>query len=131
MRIGQLAKSVGVNVETVRYYQRIGLIELPRKPYGGSRSYDHEYLRRLLFIRRAQKLGFSLADVRALLDLSSTDCQQVQKLAVEKLNLVKAKLRQLRDVESVLTKTIQQCGKLQAPEGCPIIEALANQLDPP
>ena len=131
MRIGQLAKSVGVNVETVRYYQRIGLIELPRKPYGGSRSYDHDYLRRLLFIRRAQKLGFSLEDVRALLDLSSTDCQQVQKLAVGKLSLVKAKLRQLRDVESVLTKTIQQCGKRKAPEGCPIIETLANQLDSP
>ncbi len=131
MRIGQLARSVGVNVETVRYYQRIGLIELPRKPYGGVRSYDNEYLRRLLFIRRAQRLGFSLADVRALLDLSSADCQQVQKLAAEKLNSVKAKLRQLRDVESVLTKTIQQCGKRQAPEDCPIIEALANQLDPP
>jgi MerR family mercuric resistance operon transcriptional regulator len=119
MRIGQLARSAGVNVETVRYYQRIGLIELPRKPYGGVRSYDNEYLRRLLFIRRAQKLGFSLEDVRALLDLSSADCQQVQKL------------RQLRDVESVLTKTIQQCGKRKAPESCPIIEALANQLDPP
>jgi MerR family mercuric resistance operon transcriptional regulator len=129
MRIGQLARSVGVNVETVRYYQRIGLIELPRKPYGGVRSYDNEYLRRLLFIRRAQKLGFWLEDVRALLDLSSADCQQVQKLALEKLSLVKAKLRQLRDVESVLTKTIQQCGKRKAPEGCPIIEALANQLD--
>ena len=73
MRIGQLARSAGVNVETVRYYQRIGLIELPRKPYGGVRSYDNEYLRRLLFIRRAQKLGFSLEDVRALLDLSSAD----------------------------------------------------------
>lgn len=131
MRIGQLARSVGVNVETVRYYQRIGLIELPRKPYGGVRSYDNEFVRRLLFIRRAQKLGFSLEDVRALLDLSSDDCQQVQKLALEKLNVVKAKLRQLRAVESVLTKTIQECGKRKAPEGCPIIEALAKQFDPP
>ncbi len=65
MRIGQLARSAGVNVETVRYYQRIGLIELPRKPYGGVRSYDNECLRRLLFIRRAQKLGFSLEGRKA------------------------------------------------------------------
>ena len=131
MRISQLARSVGVHVETIRYYQRIGLMDLPEKPYAGHRSYNDDDLRRLRFIRRAQGLGFSLEDIRALLDLSSADCQQVQKLAVEKLNLVKAKLRQLRAVESVLTKTIQQCGKRKAPEGCPIIEALAKQLDPP
>ena len=94
MRIGQLARSVGVHVETIRYYQRIGLIELPEKPYGRVRSYTEKDLQRLRFIRRAQRLGFSLEDIRALLELSKSDCQQVQKLAVEKLNLVKAKLRQ-------------------------------------
>lgn len=126
MRIGQLARSVGVHVETIRYYQRIGLIKLPEKPYGGVRSYGDDDLRRLRFIRRAQGLGFSLEDIRALLELSTSDCQQVQRLALEKLNLVKGRLRQLRRIESALTKTIEQCAKRQAPENCPIIETLAE-----
>lgn len=129
MRIGQLATSVGVHVETIRYYQRIGLIEVPEKPYGRVRSYDDDDLRRLRFIRRAQGLGFSLEDIRALLELSMSDCQQVQKLAVEKLNLVKAKLRQLRNIESALTRTIEQCSRRKATEACPIIETLAARTD--
>src|SRR5262249_13015023 len=66
MRIGELARSVDVNVETIRYYQRIRLLGLPKKPYGGMRFYDDEHLQRLRFIRRAQQLGFSLEDIRAL-----------------------------------------------------------------
>jgi len=69
MRIGELARTVDVNVETIRYYQRIGLLELPEKPYGGMRSYNDEDLQRLRFIRRAQQLGFSLEDIRELLEL--------------------------------------------------------------
>jgi Hg(II)-responsive transcriptional regulator len=126
MRIGQLARSVGVNVETIRYYQRIGLIELPAKPYAGYRSYSDHDLRRLRFIRGAQRLGFSLDDIRALLELSSSDCQKVKQLALEKLNLVKGKLRQFRRIESALTKTVEQCAKRRAPESCPIIETLAE-----
>jgi MerR family transcriptional regulator, mercuric resistance operon regulatory protein len=91
VRIGELAKSVDVNVETIRYYQRIGLLGLPQKPYGGTRSYSGQDLRRLRFIRRAQQIGFSLEDIRALLELSSSDCKQ-EKLAAEKLNLVHAKV---------------------------------------
>src|SRR5215469_12787778 len=129
MRIGQLATSVGVNVETIRYYQRIGLLQLPQKPYGGVRSYNEDDLRRLHFIRRAQHLGFSLDDIRTLLRLSSSDCQQVQKLAAEKLKLVRGKLTQLRKIESALTKTIQQCAQREASEPCPIIETLADRAD--
>src|SRR6202011_342411 len=100
MRIGELARSVEVNVETIRYYQRIGLLELPQKPYGGIRSYSSQDLQRLRFIRRAQQLGFSLEDIQALLEISSSECEQVQKLATEKLNLVHEKLSQLRRIES-------------------------------
>jgi DNA-binding transcriptional MerR regulator len=110
MRIGELARSVGVNVETIRYYQRIGLLELPQRPYGGTRCYGRQDLKRLRFIRRAQQIGFSLEDIRALLELSSSDCKQVGKLADEKLNLVHAKLRQLRRIESILSKTVEQLG---------------------
>jgi Hg(II)-responsive transcriptional regulator len=126
MRIGELARSVGVNVETIRYYQRIGLIELPEKPYGGMRSYDHEDLQRLRFIRRAQQLGFSLENIRELLELSSSDCERVEKLAVEKLSLVKAKLRQLRRIESILAMTVGQCSRRKGNQPCPIIETLSE-----
>jgi Hg(II)-responsive transcriptional regulator len=126
MRIGELARSVDVNVETIRYYQRIRLLELPKKPYGGMRSYDDEHLQRLRFIRRAQQLGFSLEDVRELLDLSSSDCDRVEKLAAKKLNLVKAKLKQLRRIESVLAKTVEQCARRKGNQPCPIIETLSE-----
>lgn len=100
MRIGELARSVDVNVETIRYYQRIGLLEVPQKPYAGTRCYSSEDLKRLRFIRRAQQIGFSLEDIRELLELSSSDCERVEKLAAEKLSRVHAKLRQLRRIES-------------------------------
>ncbi len=126
MRIGELARSVGVSVETIRYYQRIGLLELPHKPYGGIRSYGTEDLQRVRFIRRAQQLGFSLDDICELLELSSSDCEEVQKLAAEKLNLVQEKLGQLRRIESVLAKTLEQCAKRKGNQPCPIIESLTE-----
>jgi MerR family mercuric resistance operon transcriptional regulator len=126
MRIGELARSVDVSVETIRYYQRIGLLELPQKPYGGIRSYSIQDLQRLRFIRRAQQLGFSLEDIQALLELSSSDCEQVQTLAAEKLNLVHEKLRQLRRIESVLAKTLEQCARRKVNQPCPIIETLTE-----
>ena len=90
------------------------------------RSYDDEHLQRLRFIRRAQQLGFSLEDIRALLELSSSDCDRVEKLAAEKLNLVKAKLKQLRRIESVLAKTVEQCARRKGNQPCPIIETLSE-----
>ena len=126
MRIGQLSKSVDVGVETIRYYQRIGLLELPEKPYGGMRSYNDRDLQRLRFIRRAQQLGFSLEDIRELLELSSSDCGRVERLAAQKLNLVKAKLRQLRKIEWILAKTVEQCAGRKGTQPCPIIETLSE-----
>jgi MerR family transcriptional regulator, mercuric resistance operon regulatory protein len=126
MRIGELPKSVDVNVETIRYYQRIGLLGLPQKPYGGTRSYSGQDLRTLRFIRRAQQIGFSLEDIRALLELSSSDCKQVGKLVTEKLNLVHAKVGQLRSIESVLAKTVEQCARRTGNRPCPIIETLSQ-----
>jgi MerR family mercuric resistance operon transcriptional regulator len=126
MRISELARSVDVNVETIRYYQRIGLLELPQKPYGGTRYYSSQDLKRLRFIRRAQQIGFSLQDIRALLELSSSDCKQVGKLPAEKLNLVHAKLMQLRRIESILLKTVDQCARRKGNQPCPIIETLSQ-----
>jgi MerR family transcriptional regulator, mercuric resistance operon regulatory protein len=126
MRIGELARTVDVNVETIRYYQRIGLVELPEKPYGSMRSYSDQDLQRLRFIRRAQQLGFSLEDIRQLLELSSSDCERVEELAAKKLSEVKAKLRQLRRIEWILAKTVQQCAGRKSNEPCPIIETLSE-----
>ena len=126
MRIGELAGSGGVNVETIRYYQRIGLMELPEKPYGGIRSYNDQDLRRLRFVRRAQQLGFSLEDIRTLLELSSSDCRQVEKLAAQQLDVVRLKLKQLRKVESTLAKTVEQCARRKGNQPCPIIETLTE-----
>jgi MerR family transcriptional regulator, mercuric resistance operon regulatory protein len=97
------------------------LLELPEKPYGGSRSYDEQDLQRLRFIRRAQQLGFSLDDIRELLELSSSDCERVEELAAQKLTEVKAKLRQLRRIEWILAKTVEQCGRRKSNQPCPII----------
>ena len=130
MRIGELARSVDVNVETIRYYQRIGLLEVPEKPYGSMRSYNDQDLLRLRFIRHAQQLGFSLEDIRELLALSSADCKRVERLAAEKLNQVNEKLRQLRRIHSVLAKTIEQCAGRKGNEPCPIIETLAEVKRP-
>src|SRR5258708_13868191 len=126
MRISELARSVEVKVETIRYYQRSGLLELPQKPYGGTRYYSSQDLKRLRFIRRAQQIGFSLEDIRALLELSSSDCKHVGKLAAEKLNLVHAKLRQLRRIESILSKTVEQCARPKDNPPYPITETLSQ-----
>jgi MerR family mercuric resistance operon transcriptional regulator len=126
MRIGELARTVDVNVETIRYYQRIGLLELPEKPYGRMRSYSDQDLQRLRFIHRAQQLGFSLEDIRQLLELSSSDCERVEELAAQKLSEVKAKLRQLRRIEWILAKTVEQCARRKSNEPCPIIETLSE-----
>jgi MerR family mercuric resistance operon transcriptional regulator len=130
MRIGELARSVDVNVETIRYYQRIGLLEVPEKPYGSVRLYNDQDLLRLRFIRHAQQLGFSLEDIRELLALSSADCKRVERLAAEKLNQVNEKLRQLRRIQSVLAKTIEQCAGRKGNEPCPIIETLTEVKRP-
>ena len=126
MRIGELARSVDVSVETIRYYQRIGLLGLPEKPYGGIRFYSDQDLQRLRFIRRAQQLGFSLEDIRELFELSSTDCERVEELATRKLSQVKAKLRQLRRIESALAETVEQCARHKGNQPCPIIETLTE-----
>lgn len=124
MRISELARTGDVNIETIRYYQRIRLLEIPEKPYGGTRSYDEQDLQRLRFIRRAQQLGFPLEDVRELLELSSSDCERVEELAARKLTEVKAKLRQLRRIEWILAKTVKQCARRKSNQPCPIIETL-------
>jgi MerR family mercuric resistance operon transcriptional regulator len=100
LTIGRLADGAGVNLETIRYYERIGLMPKPGRTEGGHRNYASAHVRRLTFIRRARELGFAIEDIRALLDLAEpgrVSCGEVQKIAALHLHNVRAKRRSSRD----------------------------------
>ena len=125
--IGALAKAADIHVETVRYYQRRGLLAAPSRPPGGIRRYGEAHVRRLRFIRQAQALGFSLDEVRDLLALEDGQhCGEAERLASLKLSTVRERMRQLRRVERALAALVAQCrcntGKLR----CPLIAALES-----
>ena len=126
MTIGRLAEAAGVNVETIRYYQRRGLLEEPAKPLYGQRRYSLEQAKRVRFIKRAQALGFTLAEVGQLLLLNEArSCKSTRALAVHKLELIDSKLADLKAVRRVLGKLVRQCDAGDGAE-CPIIDALAD-----
>jgi MerR family mercuric resistance operon transcriptional regulator len=128
MTIGDLARAAGVNVETVRYYQRLGIFPEPARARGTIRRYPDEALRRLHFIKRAQRLGFSLDEVRMLLELSDgRHCAETRELAERKLALVKAKLADLGAMRDALTGLVSACRRGGRGCGCPLIDALASE----
>ncbi len=125
--IGSLAKSAGVNVETVRYYQRIGLLEQPHAAPGSVRRYSLATLKKLRFIKQAQALGFSLDEVRLLLALSDgTHCVETRLLAEKKLEAVNEKIRRLTGMQQALERLVSACEDGSEGCGCPIIDALGN-----
>jgi MerR family mercuric resistance operon transcriptional regulator len=123
--IGRLSASSGVNIETIRYYERIKLLAPPPRTPGGRRLYSGDDLRTLVFIRRARELGFSLEEVRALVRLATqgASCQQVRDIAVPRLEDIRAKLRDLRKMERALDAAVSRCSGQDVPE-CPILDAL-------
>jgi MerR family mercuric resistance operon transcriptional regulator len=127
LTIGQLASKVEVNVETIRYYERRGLIERPDKPASGYRKYSDEVLHRLLFIRRAQTLGFKLDEIENLLFLSVGHCTEIQSIAEHKLDQVTNKIKDLQKLENVLRDLVWQCGKSVDKTHCPIVDALLEE----
>lgn len=125
--IGALARLAGVNVETVRYYSRRGLLAVPRKPAGGVRRYPADTVERMRFIRRAKQLGFTLTEIRELLAISVGNCQDVRARAERKRTQIEAQLRDLNALKKTLDQLIVSCrGDRQAPP-CPIIAALTNR----
>src|SRR5579871_710058 len=110
LTIGRLAASSGVNLETIRYYERIGLMPAPGRSEGGHRLYEDAERRRLAFIRRSRELGFSIEEIRALIDLatSSRSCEAVRPIAAAHLADVRAKLADLKRLEAVLAGTVRQ-----------------------
>ncbi len=125
--IGALARGSGVPIETIRYYERIGLLPAPQRALSGYRAYGQEDVHRLHFIRRARELGFGIPDVRALLELAghpSLACVEARVLAIGHLEEVRCKIRDLTAMQRVLEGMIARCERGESPD-CPLIQALS------
>lgn len=128
LQIGELSRRTGCNIETIRYYERIGLLPRPLRTEAQYRVYRSDDVHRLTFVRRARELGFSLDEVRALLALSADQrretCVEVREVAARHLADVRAKVADLRAMERVLVDAVRQCDAGELP-GCPLIAALS------
>ena len=124
--IGEASRRTGVNIETIRYYERIGVMADPARTQAGHRAYTLDQIKRLAFIKRSRKLGFSLAEVRTLLDLADAGgatCAEVHHMTTEHLATVRQKIAGLRAMERVLKDMAAECSRGDVPQ-CPIIDAL-------
>lgn len=126
--IGGLARAAGVGVETIRFYEREGLLSEPPRTESGYRQYDPEAVERLGFIRRAKALGFSLGEIRELLGLAEPagDRARVKALTEHKLAEIERRIDELRRMRQALSELDRQCSGHGPVEGCPIIEALSG-----
>lgn len=122
--ISKIAKEIGINIETVRFYERKGLIKQPVKPMQGYRQYPIETVNRIRFIRRSQELGFTLNEIESLLSLNDSPCGQVEELAKKKLMAVQTKQADLLLLEKALLEHIEQCQNNKDDTYCPIIDSL-------
>jgi MerR family mercuric resistance operon transcriptional regulator len=127
LTVGALADAAGVNVETVRFYQRKGLMPKPRRPAGGIRRYGQADLARLGFIKAGQRLGFSLDEVSELLKLEDgTHCDEARRLAERKLRDVREKLAHLQRIQFALSQLVGRCGSARGAMKCPLIASLRH-----
>lgn len=124
--IGALSEATAVNIETIRYYERIGLLPPPPRSAGRHRLYGDSHRQRLIFIRRARELGFSLGEVRALLGLGGNHdltCGEVRTLTQRHITAIRDKVRDLKRLEHILSDLAAQCKSDKVPD-CPILDAL-------
>lgn len=126
--IARLANAADVNVETVRYYQRLGLMPTPQRPPGGIRRYTKGDAERLRFIKRAQGMGFTLAETARLLKLNAQrSCRATRQLAATKLQLLDARIEELRTLRRQLARLIAKCDRSQDDTACPVLDQLVLQ----
>lgn len=133
LRIGELAKEAGVNLETIRFYERKGLLPKPPRTQSGYRIFPSEAGRRMRFIKRAQDLGFSLKEIKELLALrvdAGTTCAQVRKRAETKIAGVDDKIRALKSIKRALTRVTSACTGRGPASRCPILDALDSEENP-
>lgn len=130
--IGTVSGLTGLKVETIRYYENAGVIPPPKRGSNRYRVYSREHVERLLFVKRCRELGFSLEHTGSLLDLADAEnrmCRQVSQIAENRLNEVRAKIADLRRMETVLEEFTAACPRDSSPD-CPIITALADTTGP-
>lgn len=128
MKIGELARAVGAKIETIRYYERIGLLPEPDRTAANYRSYGEPHRARLAFIRHSRELGFTIDEIRSLLDLAddpSRDCAEADRIATGHLDQVEAKIAQLETLRDELSRIVGRCRGGLAGD-CRVIEALGN-----
>lgn len=128
--IGKLARRAGVNIQTVHYYERRKLILPVGRRESGYRVYDDETLKRLRFIRHAKELGFTLEEIRGLLDLSidaAVSCDSVREKATHKLKDVDEKIKALGSIRRILKELINACNKRRPTEKCPILKSIGEE----
>jgi MerR family mercuric resistance operon transcriptional regulator len=126
LAIGELSRRTGVNIETIRYYEKIRLLAAPLRTEGGHRLYGPRERRTLAFIRRSRELGFTLDEIRALLNLGGpgkASCAEVREIAAHHLDDIRAKIADLKKLERLWASTIAKCTGRKAPE-CPVIDIL-------
>jgi MerR family mercuric resistance operon transcriptional regulator len=125
LTIGVFAKAAGVNVETIRYYQRKGLLPQPEKPYGSIRRYGDSDIARVKFIKFSQRLGFSLDEVAQLLKLEDgTHCAEAAAIAESKMTDIRSRLEDLKRMQRVLSQLVSQCHHADNNICCPLIASL-------
>lgn len=126
--IGTVARRTGINIETIRYYERIGLVSEPGRTGGGNRIYDETAISRLAFIKHSRELGFSIGDIRELLEMvdgNGFSCGDIHRLTTNHISRVQAKIANLKKIENVLKDMAAKCYQGEVPE-CPIIDALMD-----
>ena len=128
MTIGNLARAAGVNVETIRYYQRIGLVDKPLKPSQGYRRYPAAIIDRIQLIKRAQELGFTLNEITELLSLDDGNCDAARTIAEHKREVIQQRIKDLQAMQGELANLIKACRTNVDGQGhCAIIETLTRQ----
>jgi MerR family mercuric resistance operon transcriptional regulator len=131
LRIGELSKRTGVHIETIRYYERIGLTPEPSRTANGYRQYEDDDLKRLNFIRRSRELGFTLEEIRGLLGLvdgGDVTCEQVRSITLRHAEDIRGKLADLERMRGALLSMAAECEGGDVPE-CPILETLFEDQD--
>ncbi len=131
MTIGQVAYEAGVNIQTLRYYERRGILEEPKRSASGYREYSPETVRLIRFIKRAQDLGFTLSEIEELLDLREhrpRERQAVRELAAAKVRDIEEKLRDLESMKRALNVLVASCACKGGTPECPILEALEGTV---
>lgn len=124
--IAHVARAAGVNVETIRYYQRCGLICEPPKPWQGYRIYPSATVERIRFIKHAQELGFTLAEIKSLFALGDTHCKETMTLAERKLDQIESRIRDLEAMQGILRKLVGACKRHGERPGCPLVRSIAK-----